>query len=98
MKHRILVSALFASLVTFGGHAVADSGTPANDESIVAAVKTALAAKPELKTSDIKIASKSGEVTLSGTVDSGPQLYNIADTAQKVAGVKWVNNEMSVKQ
>jgi len=98
MKTRILVSALFASLIAFAGQAQAQSAAPASDESIVTSVKAALAAKPELHSDKLQISSKNGEVTIAGTVESGPQLYAVADTAQKVAGVKWVNNEMSVKK
>ncbi|CAK0759345.1 hypothetical protein CCP3SC1_300001 [Gammaproteobacteria bacterium] len=57
-----------------------------------------LAAKPELKAGDLEITSKAGEVTIAGTVDDGRQLYNIADTAQKVPGVKWIVNEMYPKK
>ena len=96
MKNRI--ASLFASVIAgsllFAGHAFAQTSAAPNDEAIVAAVKSALAAKPELKTEGLKITSKSGDVTIAGNVESGKQLYNIADTAQKVAGVKSIYNEM----
>jgi len=102
MKNRALVVAMFASFfacaLPLGGQAVAQTAAaPANDEAVVASVKAALAAKPELKSGDLKIASKNGEVTIAGIVESGSQLYKIADTAQKIPGVKWVNNEMAIK-
>lgn len=102
MKNRTLIAVLFASAIAatlpIGGQALAQSAAaPANDEATVAAVKAALAAKPELKAEDLKVTSKNGEVTIAGTVESGRQLYNVADTAQKVSGVKWVNNEMSLR-
>jgi osmotically-inducible protein OsmY len=102
MKNRPVIAAMFATVIAcalpLGSQAIAQSATaPVNDEAIVAAVRTALVAKPELKSLDLKITSKNGEVTIAGIVDTGSQLYNVADTAQKVAGVKWVNNGMSVK-
>ena len=99
MKNRTFVGLLFASTLAVAVQSFAESpAAPANDEAVVTAVKVALAAKPELKASDLKVASKNGgEITITGPVDSGGQLYNIAETAQKVHGVKWVNNEMYVK-
>ena len=103
MKTQTLIAAVFASLIAcalpFGDQAIAQTAVaPSNDETVVTAVKTALAAKPELNAGDLQITSKNGgEVTIAGKVDSGSQLYNIADTAQKVPGVKWVNNGMSIK-
>lgn len=99
MKKQTLAAALFVSILAgalpLGSQAIAQTAAAsANDEAIVAAVKAALAAKPELKASNLKISSKNGEVTIAGNVDDSRQLYNIADTAQKVTGVKWVNNEM----
>lgn len=104
MKRQSLITTVFVSLIgcalLLGGQAVAQTAaTPANDEAVVSAVKSALAAKPELKASDLQVTSKNGgEVTIAGKVDSGSQLYKIADTAQKVPGVKWINNGMSVKE
>lgn len=67
------------------------------DDAIVVSVKAALASKPDLKASDLKTATKNGEVTIAGPVENARQLYNIADTAQKVAGVKSVFNDMYIK-
>lgn len=105
MKNRILLAALLAGFLSLGGPAMAETATPAasaaapsSDEAVVAAVKTALAAKPELKAETLNVTSKHGEVTIAGTVENSAQLYSIAETAQKVPGVKWINNEMVTKE
>lgn len=105
MNYRLLiaVTSLFllsvASVLTITGQASAQTtaATPDSDESIVAAVKSALAAKPELKANDLIITSKNGEVKLAGDVEDGQALYNIGLVAQKVEGVKFVVNEMNPK-
>lgn len=102
MKNRLLRAALFASVIgtalPMSGQALAQADAKApNDEAIVAAVKAALAGKPELKASDLKVTSKNGEVTLEGPVEDGRTLYNISVAAQKVSGVKFVINEMMPK-
>ena len=82
----------------FCNMALAQADAAPNDDAIVAAVKSALAAKPELKSDTLKITSKKGEVTIAGNVDDGKQLVNIAMTAEKVPGVKAVLNEMYPKK
>ena len=102
MKNRTFFAAMFASVIAcalpIGGQAIAQStAAPVGDETIVTSVKATLASKPELKASNLKVTSKNGDITISGPVESGHQLYLIADAAQKVAGVKSVYNEMFVK-
>lgn len=98
MNFRTLAVALCATFASVN-FAFAQSAAPEpSDDSIVAAVKTALAANPALKAGSLKVTSKKGEVTIAGPVDNGHQLYEIAETAQKVPGVKTVNNEMMPKQ
>lgn len=101
MKNRLLIAALFASAIAtalpLGSQAVAQTAAPVDDEAVVAAVKSALAAKPELKADQLKITSKKGEVTISGPVENGTQLYQIGLVAQKVPGVKYVINDMEPK-
>ena len=97
MKTRVvsLLASIAAGSLLLAGQAFAQtSAAPMDDEAIVAAVKATLASKPDLHTAGLKITSKAGEVTIAGSVESGKQLYNIADTAQKVAGVKSIYNEM----
>jgi osmotically-inducible protein OsmY len=99
MNNRTLAISLRATLIAmalpFAVSAFAQSAAPEpNDDAIVTAVKSALAAKPQLKAGGLKVTSKKGEVTIAGKVDDGHQLYNIAETAQRVPGVKTVNNEM----
>lgn len=99
MKNRLLIAASFASAIAlpFGGQALAQSAAPVDDEAVVANVKAALAAKPELKADHLKITSKKGEVTIAGPVENGTQLYQIGLVAQKAPGVKLIINEMEPK-
>jgi osmotically-inducible protein OsmY len=96
MRKNVVVSlrVLFIAVaLPLAGHALAQAAEP-SDEAIVSAVKSALAAKPGLKAGNLKVSSKKGEVTIAGPVADGHQLYQIAETAQAVPGVKTVNNEM----
>lgn len=101
MKTRLLIAALFASAIAtampFGSQAFAQAAAPADDDAIAAAVKAALAAKPELKADHLQITSKKGEVTIAGPVENGTQLYQIGMVAQKVPGVKYIISEMEPK-
>ena len=102
MKYRPVLAlvALFATAIlpvlTFTGQVAAQTAAP-GDEAVVSAVKSTLAARPDLKAGALKITSKNGEVTLAGDVEDGQALYNISLAVQKVDGVKVVINEMSPK-
>lgn len=102
MKNRFLIAALLASVgvtaLPMCEQAMAQTVEAApSDDAIVAAVKAALAEKPELKSADLKISSKNGEVTLAGPVEDGRTLFNIAVIVEKIQGVKFVINEMHPK-
>jgi len=45
---------------------------------------------------NVQVEAKNGEVTLKGSVNNEQEKTNIASTAQKVAGVAKVNNEIEV--
>jgi hyperosmotically inducible protein len=61
-------------------------------------VKTALLADPDIKSSDISVETKKGEVMLSGFVNNQNQIERATTLAQNVEGVKKVQNKLSVKQ
>lgn len=67
------------------------------DTTIADSVKAELA-KPTLAASHVKVAVKSGEVTLSGDVDDGQQLAKIAMAVQKLPGVKAVIPDLNPKR
>jgi hyperosmotically inducible protein len=60
-------------------------------------VKSALLADADVKSSDIKVETRKGEVQLSGFVDSQNQMDRAVTIAKGVAGVKNVDNKMSLK-
>jgi osmotically-inducible protein OsmY len=102
MEYRSLIAALFVSAASLampcGNEGLAQTAAASSDDLLLAtAVKARLAAKPELHAGDLKITCVKGEVTISGEVESGKQLYEIAETAQMVPGVTAVKNEMMPK-
>lgn len=73
-------------------------GTTVDDSIITAGVKSALLADPGMKSFDIAVVTRKGEVQLSGFVDSQAQIDQAVAIAGKVSGVTQVGNEMSIKQ
>jgi hyperosmotically inducible protein len=51
----------------------------------------------QVKSTDISVETKQGEVMLSGFVDNEAQANRAVQVARAVDGVKSVNNKMSVK-
>lgn len=72
-------------------------GNAVDDGIITARVKSALLADPDVRSLDINVATRKGEVQLSGFVNSRPQIDLAVAIARKVDGVRGVGNEMSVK-
>ena len=68
-------------------------GTDVDDSAITTKVKSALLADADVKSFDIKVETRKGEVQLSGFVDNQAQM----DRAKGVEGVKKVDNKMSLK-
>ncbi len=73
-------------------------GNTVDDSIVTAKVKSALLADPDIKSFDIAIATRKGEVQLSGYVDNQAQINRAIDIARGVEGVQKVNNEMSIKK
>jgi hyperosmotically inducible periplasmic protein len=67
------------------------------DAQIVTSVKDTYVFKTFLKDSDIKIDSKEGVVTLTGTVPDDPSRQLAHETAAMIAGVKSVDNKLETK-
>jgi hyperosmotically inducible protein len=66
------------------------------DEQIESTAKQSYVFKTFLKGDDIKILSRDGIVTLTGTVASEPHLLLAAETVADLLGVKSVNNKLEV--
>ncbi|MGA7985227.1 MAG: BON domain-containing protein [Burkholderiales bacterium] len=73
-------------------------GTELDDSVITAKVKSALLADPDIKSFDIAVETRKGEVQLSGFVDNQAQIDQAIAIAQKVDGVTSVGNAMSIKK
>jgi hyperosmotically inducible protein len=73
-------------------------GNTVDDGVVTAKVKSALLADPGVKSSDIAVVTRKGEVQLSGYVDSQVQINRAIDVTRAVEGVQRVGNEMSIKK
>lgn len=72
-------------------------GTEIDDTVITAAIKSAFISTPEVKSLDLQVETRKGEVQLSGFVDSQGQIDRATAVAQNVSGVKSVQNKMAIK-
>lgn len=73
-------------------------GTKVDDSVVTAKVKSALMSDPGVKSSDIKVVTRKGEVQLSGFVGNETQIERAAEVARTVDGVHNVVNELTLKK
>jgi len=73
-------------------------GTEIDDGVVTAKVKSALLADPDIKSFDLKVETRKGEVMLSGFVSSQAQVDRAILVARGVEGVKAVANKMDLKE
>jgi hyperosmotically inducible protein len=72
-------------------------GTAIDDSGITMRVKSAFVADPEIKSLDITVETRKGEVQLSGFVDSQAQIDRAVDIARRTPGVATVQNKLDLK-
>jgi hyperosmotically inducible periplasmic protein len=72
-------------------------GTQIDDSVVTARVKSALLADPDVKSFEIKVGTRKGQVQLSGFVDTQARIDYAVALTRKVEGVKEVENGMSLK-
>lgn len=72
-------------------------GTEVDDSLMTTAVKTALLSEANLKSLDVMVETRKGEVQLSGFVDDQAQITLAESVTRGVAGVKAVDNRLVVK-
>ncbi len=72
-------------------------GTEIDDGLLTTHVKAALADNMEIKSFDIKVETRKGEVMLSGFVDNQAQIDNAVSVARAVPGVLAIDNKVSLK-
>jgi len=78
--------------------AAATVGNTVDDGIVTARVKAALLADANIKSLDIAVVTRKGEVQMSGFVDSLGQADRAMEVARGVEGARIVSNEMSVKK
>lgn len=72
-------------------------GTAIDDSVITSSVKSVLLADPDVKSFDLKVETRKGEVMLSGFVDNQAQIDRAAAATSAVSGVKSVQNRVILK-
>jgi hyperosmotically inducible protein len=77
---------------------VATVGNKIDDGVVTTKVKSALLAEASIKSTDIMVVTRMGEVQLSGFVNNQSQIDRAIQVAQGVEGVTKVGNEMSIKK
>lgn len=73
-------------------------GNKIDDSVITTKVKSALLADPVMKSMDVLVTTRNGEVQLSGFVDNEVQISHAVDIAKGTNGVGNVVNHMSIKK
>jgi osmotically-inducible protein OsmY len=95
MNLKIILSVLL-SLALFGSALAAEKLT--TDDAIYDYVRRKLASDQIVKGGGLEVDVKQGVVTLRGTVEEQKQKERAAKLAKKVAGVKSVDNQLTVVQ
>jgi hyperosmotically inducible protein len=73
-------------------------GNIVDDGIVTAKIKTALLADADVKSFDIAVVTRKGEVQLSGFVDNQAQIDRAVGIARGVEGVQGIGNELSIKK
>ena len=73
-------------------------GNKVDDGLVTTKVKAALLADANVRSFDIAVVTRKGEVQLSGFVDNQNQIDRAVEVAHGIAGVRSVGNEMSIKK
>ncbi|HYD58008.1 MAG TPA: BON domain-containing protein [Burkholderiales bacterium] len=90
--------ALGACSTTSQGEGDRTAGTYVDDATVTAKVKTAIATDVGVKAAaNVNVETHKGTVQLSGFADSAEQASRAVSAAQKVSGVKTVQNDIRVK-
>ena len=77
-----------------------DQGENAADRTVTANIRTAIVDNDNLSTDakNVKIVTRDGHVTLRGPVKTPEEKATIASTAERVAGVKRVDNQLEIER
>lgn len=80
-----------------GGYRGSSSGGTVEDRAITQAVKSKLAAAPDVTAADVNVATYQGVVSLYGDVRTAAQRAAAERVTRSVKGVKGVENQLRVK-
>ena len=95
----ILSSLFIAALVACAPTATREGTGGYIDATVITAkVKAALVAEPELKATEINVETFKGTVQLSGFVGAPEHIPKALALTRKIAGVKSVKNDMTLKR
>lgn len=72
-------------------------GTEIDDSVVTTRVKSALLADPDVKSYDLKVETRKGEVQLSGFVDNQTQIDRATAVTRAIPGVKSIENKVNLK-
>ncbi len=86
-----------ALLTALGWVSIACSKRPTNDDTITKDIQTKVAADPETKDSDVKVAAKDGKVTLTGKVKTPTARQKIEHLARQEPGTTGLDNQISIQ-
>lgn len=73
-------------------------GNKIDDSIVTTQVKAALLADVNVKSLDVAVVTRQGEVQLSGFVNSQSQIDRAIEVARGIEGVRSVSNQMSIKK
>jgi hyperosmotically inducible protein len=73
-------------------------GNKIDDSVVTTRVKSTMLADPVMKSLDVSVTTRKGEVQLSGFVDNAVQMTHAVDVAKGIEGVSSVVNHMSIKK
>jgi hyperosmotically inducible periplasmic protein len=72
-------------------------GTQIDDTALTSSVKSALMADDTVRSFDIDVETRNGEVTLNGQVESQTQIDQAQQVARGVSGVRGVNSNLTLR-
>lgn len=77
--------------------ALKETGVVLSDTLVTEKVKAAIMAEPNLKSLQINIETNQGKVKVYGIVDSKEQVARVNEIVLSLAGVKKIQNDLSIK-
>jgi hyperosmotically inducible protein len=69
-----------------------------NDQELIAKIKGALLADPQVRASPVLVAAYLGDIRLSGTVSSAALKQQAEKVSEEVSGVESVDNDLVVRK